>query len=72
MVDEQKCTLRGHSGYVFSVAYSPDGKHIVSGSEDSTVKVWDAATGKEVSHCVLTLVYHLLLRALMLTWKVGP
>jgi WD40 repeat protein len=30
------------------VAYSPDGKHIVSGSWDSTVKVWNVATGKEV------------------------
>ena len=43
------CTLTGHSEGVFSVAYSPDGKHIVSGSEDFTVKVWDSQTGKEVS-----------------------
>ena len=43
------CTLRGHSGPVYSVAYSPDGKHIVSGSQDETVKVWDSQTGKEVS-----------------------
>ena len=57
---------------MMSVAYSPDGKHIVSGSNDGTVKVWDSQTGTEVSHCVLTLVYHLLLLALMLTWKVGP
>ena len=55
MVDEQECTLTGHSHYVTSVAYSPDGKHIVSWSYDQTVKVWDAATGEEVSHCVLTL-----------------
>jgi len=33
---------------VRSLAYSPDGKHIVSGSYDSTVKVWNAATGKQV------------------------
>ena len=46
---EQECTLTGHSNYVTSVAYSPDGKHIVTGSEDSTVKVWDSQTGKEVS-----------------------
>ena len=43
------CTLTGHSDSVHSVAYSPDGKHIVSGSYDKTVKIWDSATGKEVS-----------------------
>ena len=43
------CKLTGHSGFVFSVAYSPDGKHVVSGSADNTVKVWDAQTGTEVS-----------------------
>ena len=31
-----------HSGSVFSVAFSPDGKTIVSGSNDKTIKVWDA------------------------------
>ena len=31
-----------HSHYVFSVAFSPDGKTIVSGSADETLKVWDA------------------------------
>ena len=49
LVHEQECTLTGHSDWVRSVAYSPDGKHIVSGSEDGTVKVWDSQTGKEVS-----------------------
>jgi len=52
LVHEQECTLTGHSSRVTSVAYSPDGKHIASGSSDSTVKVWDAATGEEVSHRV--------------------
>ena len=31
-----------HSDYVRSVAFSPDGKTIVSGSDDHTLKVWDA------------------------------
>ena len=31
-----------HSDYVRSVAFSPDGKTIVSGSDDKTTKVWDA------------------------------
>ena len=33
-----------HSNYVTSVAFSPDGKTIVSGSNDKTLKVWDAGT----------------------------
>ena len=31
-----------HRDWVFSVAFSPDGKTIVSGSRDETLKVWDA------------------------------
>jgi WD40 repeat protein len=30
------------------VAYSPDGKRIVTGSDDKTAKVWDADTGREL------------------------
>ena len=30
-----------HSHYVMSVAFSPDGTKIVSGSADGTIKVWD-------------------------------
>ena len=30
-----------HSSWVMSVAFSPDGKKIVSGSMDQTMKVWD-------------------------------
>ena len=48
LVHEQECTLRGHSDTVRSVAYSPDSKHIVTGSWDKTVKIWDSATGKLV------------------------
>ncbi|KAN0075156.1 hypothetical protein V8E54_007767 [Elaphomyces granulatus] len=38
--------LTGHSRQVNSVAFSPDGKRVVSGSYDSTVRVWDIATGQ--------------------------
>jgi WD40 repeat protein len=34
---------------VFSVAFSADGKYIVSGSWDKTIRMWDAQTGKLVS-----------------------
>ena len=48
----QVCTLTGHSGAVYSVNFSPDGKSIVTGSEDDLVKIWDAEPGAEVSSSV--------------------
>ena len=35
---------RAHSNSVASVAFSPDGSTIVSGSNDDSIKVWDAGT----------------------------
>ena len=43
------CSLRGHTTVVQSVAFSPDGKRVVSGSGDNLAKIWDASTGAEVS-----------------------
>jgi tricorn protease-like protein len=36
----------GHRDSIQSVAYSPDGKFIASGSNDDSIRIWDAATGK--------------------------
>src|SRR5207237_535299 len=41
-------TLTGHSLWVVSVAWSPDGKMIASGSSDHSAIVWDAATGNTI------------------------
>ena len=41
--------LEGHTDWVTSVAFSPDGKDIVSGSWDKTIRMWDAQTGNLVS-----------------------
>ena len=40
--------LKGHAEAIYAIAYMPDGKHVVTGSFDKTLKVWEAATGKEI------------------------
>jgi hypothetical protein len=40
--------LQGHTRSVNSVAFSPDGRRLVSGSADNTLRFWDAATGKPI------------------------
>ena len=42
--------LQGHTDSVNSVSFSPDGRHIVSGSTDRTIQLWDAQTGGQVGN----------------------
>jgi WD40 repeat protein len=44
----QEVVLRGHGHPVRGVAFSPDGRRIVSGAHDGTVRVWDRHTGSEL------------------------
>ena len=44
---------KGHSSFIYSVTISPDGKYIVSGNDDGTIKIWDLKIGK----CLYTTDY---------------
>ncbi|MBE8965485.1 AAA-like domain-containing protein, partial [Nostocales cyanobacterium LEGE 12452] len=41
--------LEGHRSWVSSVVFSPDGKTLASASHDSTIKLWNRDTGKEIT-----------------------
>ena len=47
-------TLRGHTDYIRTLTFSPDGKSLASGSPDHTIKIWDTATGRNT----VTFDYH--------------
>ena len=40
---------QGHTRAVNSVAWSPDGRQLASGSADNSIRVWDAESGKSVA-----------------------
>ena len=42
--------FQGHTGWVTTVAFSPNGKHIVSGSYDRLIRLWDAQTCDQVGN----------------------
>jgi len=46
LTGEVQNMLKGHTNSVRSVSFSPDGRRIVSGSDDNSVRVWDSLTGE--------------------------
>jgi WD40 repeat protein len=46
---QEKAILIGHTGEASGLAFSPDGKILVSGGLDGTVRLWDLANGKNTA-----------------------
>jgi eukaryotic-like serine/threonine-protein kinase len=59
----ERLTLAGHKGEVYAVTFSPDGRQLVSGGQDGTIRFWDAESGTELKtvmahrSCVNAVVY---------------
>jgi WD40 repeat protein len=49
LLSRPRAVLRGHTDEVQAVAFSPDGKRLVSGSKDGTVRIWDLASLQELA-----------------------
>lgn len=45
---QERIVLNGHKSSLWSASFSPDGRRIVTASEDNTARVWDAQTGEVV------------------------
>ncbi|MEL6458729.1 MAG: hypothetical protein AAFQ91_10835 [Cyanobacteria bacterium J06621_15] len=44
---KERNRLQGHVGTIYDIEFSPDGKTLVSGGLDKTIRLWDSETGKE-------------------------
>ncbi|MGD9980082.1 MAG: TIR domain-containing protein [Hyphomonadaceae bacterium] len=48
MASPLRLSLRGHTGGVGAVAYSPDGERVATAGGDNTIRVWNAQSGEEM------------------------
>ena len=46
---DEQATLRGHSGSVYSVSFSPDGSMLATLGDDKAIRLWDVRTSKELT-----------------------
>jgi WD40 repeat protein len=49
---KDKTCIRAHASAVCAVAFSADGKELLTGGADKQVKVWDPSTGNEIYECI--------------------
>jgi len=60
-----KCirTLEGHSSWVWSLSFNVDGSLLASGSDDTTIKIWEVSSGRCLqmleghSECVYSVLF---------------
>jgi WD40 repeat protein len=50
-------TLSSHENSVFSVQYSPDGKHLLSGSRDAHLKIWNVSEGYQLQKDIVAHLF---------------
>src|SRR4029079_398906 len=46
---KERIVLKGHDGVLWSARLAPDGKRIVTASEDKTARVWNAENGEQLA-----------------------